>query len=235
MPEVDFNPKELKKLKRIGVKYNDSEGKSRIIDANIIFVSDNNITLTSEEKGLNLTPPQIVNLKFVLDNALCDGYTILNNIKVANGLTYLIIDHPKKLTKINRRKCYRIKLERTCVLNCTYEDGRSDSFIARLVDISLGGVFFHKLESMSNDDYVKIDPSKYVAFNIVLFLDVDVVLKLSARFIRQEEGRVSYRCAFEFLEMKKKNEEKLNQFLTQEQIKQRKKQKALTEWKRVLK
>ena len=229
MPEVDFNPKELKALKRIGVKYNDSEGKSRIIDANIIFISDNNITLTSEEKGLNLAPPQMVNLKFVLDNALCDGDTILDSIKEANGLTYLIIEHPKKLTKINRRKYFRIKLKRTCVLNCTYEDGRSDSFISRLVDISLGGVFFHKLESMSKDDYVKIDPSKYVAFNIVLFLDVDVVLKLSARFIRQEKGRVSYRYAFEFVEVKKKNAEKLNQFLTQEQIKQRKKQKALTE------
>ncbi|MBQ3311994.1 PilZ domain-containing protein [bacterium] len=222
MVEEAFNPKDLKNLKRIGVKYDNSEGKSRIIDANILFISDNNITLSTEEKDLKLAPPQIVNLKYVFDNALCDADTILDNIKEANGLTYLIIDHPKKVTKINRRKYYRLKLKRTCVLTCTYEDGRSDSFLSRLVDISLGGVFFHKLESMSKDDYVKIDPEKYVAFNIVLFLDVDVVLKIPVRFVRQEKGRVSYRCAFEFLEMKKKSAEKLGQFLTKEQIKQRK-------------
>ena len=220
--EEEFNPKDLKGLKRIGVKYNDSEGKSRIIDANVLFLSDNNITLSSSYKDLNLAPPQFVSLKYVYNNALCDADTILDNIKEANGLTYLIIDYPQKVTRTNRRKYYRIKLKRTCVLTCTYDDGKSDSFMSKLVDISLGGVFFHKLETMYDDKYVKMDPEKYVAFNIVLFLDVDVVLKIPARFIRLEKGRVSYRYAFEFLEIEKKISEKLGQFLTKEQIRQRK-------------
>ena len=224
-----FNPKDLKVAERIGVKYNDSAGNSRIIDANIIFFSDNNITLSTSDRELKIEPPQIVSLKYVYENALCDADTILSSVKKANGLTYLIVDYPKKVIRVNRRRYYRIKLKRTCVLTCTYDDGKSDSFISQLVDISLGGLFFHRLETMYNDEYVKIDPSKYVAFNVVLFLDIDVVIKLAVRYIRQEKGRVSYRYAFEFLEMKKNVSEKLNKYITREQIQQRKKLKSLTD------
>ena len=223
MAIVDFNKNDLKVLKRIGIKYEDSDGTSHIADANIIFISDNNLTVSfSDRAGFDLSSMQPVVLKYVFNNMLCDAETTLSDVKKANGLTYLIINYPKTVTQINRRKYFRIKLERTCVLNCTYEDGRSDSYISRLVDISLGGVFFHKLESMYSDNYVKIDPSVYKSYNIVVFLDVDIVLKIPARYIRQEKGRVSYRYAFEFLEIKKASAEKLSQYLTKEQIRQHK-------------
>lgn len=223
MAEVDFNPAELKALKRIGVKYEDSDGKSRTIDANITFLSDNNLTLSfSGNKDFNPDCPHSVSLTYAINNALCIADTTLNSIRRANGLTFLIIQYPQKVMQINRRRYYRIRLKRTCVLVCTDEYGNSESFVTRLVDISLGGLLFHKLESMYSDDYVKIEPSKYKYFHMVLFLDIDVVVKLSARYVRQEKGRVSYRYAFEFLEMKKSTAEKLSKYLTKEQIRQHK-------------
>lgn len=82
MSLVDFNPNELKNLKRIGIKYDDSEGKSHIVDANIIFLSDNNLTVSiSGSAELDLRCQQGIVLKYVLNNMLCDAETTLIDAK----------------------------------------------------------------------------------------------------------------------------------------------------------
>ena len=225
--EEEFNPKEIKNLKRVAVKYIDSENNQRIFDADVVFVSEKNITLSSVEKGLKLDAPQMVTLKYFQENAMCDADTILDCVKIANGQIYLIVDNPKKVKRINRRKYYRIALKRVCVLVATDKKGNTNSYMSRLVDISLGGLLIHKLESMVSDNYVKIEPADYKSFNIVLFLDIDIVLKLSARFVRYEKGRVSHRYGFEFTNMKKEDIAAIGQYITKEQVKRRQKQRLL--------
>ena len=223
MALVDFSPLQLKSLERIGVRYTTRDGSSKIIDTSIVFLSDNNLTVSfSGNKDFKPDCPQDISLKYVLNNEFCSADTILSDIKSAHGLTYFIIQYPEKVSQVNRRKYYRISMRRACVLIVTDEDGNSKSYMSRLVDISIGGLLIHKLESMFSDEYVKIEPSKYKYFNVVLFLDIDVVLKLSARYIREEKGRVSYRYAFEFTDIKQTDIDMISKYVTKEQIRQRK-------------
>lgn len=128
---------------------------------------------------------------------------------------------------MNRRKYIRVGLKRHCVLICTDEYGNSKSYMSRSIDMSLGGVLIHKLESMFSNDYVRINPADFRYFNIVLFLDIDVVLKLSANYVRQEKGRVSYRYGFEFVGVNNEDLGTVSKYITQEQLRQRKQQKVV--------
>ena len=71
---------------------------------------------------------------------------------------------------------------------------------------------------MFDNTYVSIDPAAFSYFNIVLFLDLDIVLKLSARFIRHEKQSDSDRYAFEFTRMKQCDIDTISNYVTKEQV-----------------
>ena len=139
---------------------------------------------------------------------------------------------PKKIEHRQNRKYFRITLKRTCVLVATDEEGNSTAFMSKLVNISAGGILMHKLETMFESKYVAINPDDYAFFTVVLFLDVDLVLKLSANYVRQEqadEATPSY--AFEFIEMKNRDINAISKYLTKKQLEQIKQRKKLNLYK----
>ena len=73
---------------------------------------------------------------------------------------------------------------------------------------------------MFNSDIISINPELYKHYNIVLFLDIDTVLKLSARYVRQEKHDGIYRYAFEFTKMNPKDVDTISQYVTKEQVEQ---------------
>ena len=90
--------------------------------------------------------------------------------------------------------------------------------MSRLIDISAGGVLIHQLETMFSDTYVSINPDDYVRFNLVLILGTNIVLKMNARYVREEKTNKSHKYAFEFIEPDEKNTNIISKFVTQEQV-----------------
>ena len=134
---------------------------------------------------------------------------------------------PSRMNRRQNRKYYRVNLKRTCVLFVTDKEGNSTAFMSKMVDVSAGGVLIHKLESMFSNEIIIINPSDYEYFNIVLFLDLDIVLKLQARPVRTENMETSPRYAFEFIKMKQSDIDIISKYVTKEQVEQLKMQNKL--------
>ena len=221
MSDIDYSTKELSKLKYVKITYTDNENTPIEIQTDVKILGEKMITLFFREKEpFDIQYPQQIIIKFVTENGLFIAISVLQEVRRNDGFVYLIIPAPAKMIQRQKRKYFRVNMKRSCVLIANKENGQGIAFLSRLVDISAGGVLIHKLESMFNDDYIAIDPDDYKSYNIVLFLDIDVVLKLSARFVRYEEAEESYRYAFEFTNMKQNDIDTISKYVTKEQLEQ---------------
>jgi len=229
MTEMNYNTADLSKLKYIKVVYTGLDSGWHEVKTEVKFMGTELISLYfRDNRGFNINYPQKVTIKFVCEDGLYTAQSTLQKIEKVDELVYFTILPPARMDKRQNRKYFRINLKRTCVLIATKKDGNSAAYMSRLVDVSAGGVLIHQLESMFNDKYVSIDPINYDYFNIVLFLDLNIVLKLSARFIRHEKADESDRYAFEFVRMKPGDIDTISKFVTREQVEQLKLQNKTT-------
>ncbi len=231
--EISFGKADLSRIRNIQVSYTDLDGQLQIVDAEVNFISDILISLYLRYKGdFHINYPQTISIKFITDRGLFIAHATLQEIKKQDDTVYLTILAPKRIEHRQNRKYFRISLKRTCVLVCTDEEGNSTAFMSKLVNVSAGGILMHKLETMFDSKYVAIEPFDYDYFTIVLFLDVDLVLKLSANYVRQEqidEPTPSY--AFEFIDMKPRDINAISKYLTKKQLEQIKQEKKLNLYK----
>lgn len=220
MTEIAYSNASLSNLKYVKIDYV-ADDKLHEIKTEVKFIRDNLIQVYfRSRKDFDLKYPQLVSAKFVAEDCLYTAEVTLNDVQRADNFIYLDLIPPKVMDRRQNRKYYRICLKRTCVLIATDRTGRSTAFMSRLVDVSAGGLLIHQLESMFDSTYINIDPSEYVQYNIVLFLDLDIVLKLSARYVRQEKAEVSNRYAFEFINIKQSDVDTISQYVTKEQVEQ---------------
>ena len=223
MNEIGYSTAELSKLKYVKVKYTGLDDKQHEIKTEVKMLGEALISVYFRDIGdFDIKYPQQVTVKFVTDAGMFIAKSILQSIKKSDNYVYFSIMPPARMIKHQDRKYYRICLKRHCVLICTDEEANSIAFMSKLVDVSAGGVLIHQLESMFNDDIVNINPENFKYFNIVLFLDIDTVLKLSARYVRQEKREDSYRYAFEFIRMKQKDTDTISKYVAKEQLGQMK-------------
>lgn len=220
MTQIAYNNTILSNLKYVKIDYVEDD-ELHEITTEVKSVRNNLIQVyLRSRKDFDIKYPQIVSAKFVAEDCLYAAEITLNNVQRVDNVIYFDLIPPKVMERIQNRKYYRISLKRTCVLIATDKTGRSTVFMSRLVDVSAGGLLIHQLESMFDRSYVNIDPSEYVQYNIVLFLDLDIVLKLSARYIRQEKAEVSNKYAFEFINIKQSDVDTISQYVTKEQVEQ---------------
>ena len=226
MSETTYNIKDLSNLKYISVVYTDLNGNLHEAKTEIKHIDTEIIELYfKDRKDCNIDIQQMVTIKFICEDGLYKAKSTLKKFEKIDNNIYLSILPPNALNKQQNRKYYRINLKRTCVLICTDAEGHSDAFMSKMVDVSAGGVLIYQLESMFDNEFVSIYPAAYEYFNIVLFLDLDTVLKLSARFVRQVKAEKIDRYAFEFIKMKQADIDKISKFVTKEQVEQLKAQK----------
>ncbi len=227
--EKNFINVDLSRVRDVRVTYTDLEDNSQEINMEVNFIGDTLISLYFRSKeDFNINYPQKITVKFISERGLFIAKAVLQEVKKQDNFVYFTILAPKKIEHRQNRKYFRINLRRTCVLVATDEEGNSTAFMSRLVNISAGGVLMYKLETMFDSKYVAINPEEYDYFTVILFLDIDIVMKLSARYVRQEqqpESPPSY--AFEFIEMKNRDINTISKYLTKKQIEQIKKEKKL--------
>lgn len=220
MTEVNYREAELYNLKYIKLVYTDLENNTKDVRTELDFLGDQILSVFFKtEEDFNIKYPQEVTLKFITDEAIYIAKTTLYEIKRSKeNRIYLTLASPTVLDQQQNRRYFRIKLDRVCVLVATDKEGNSETYMSRLIDVSAGGVLLHQVETMFTDDFISIDIDKYEKFNIVLILGVSTVLKMNARYVRQEKSDKSYRYAFEFINNSEKNINIISKFITQEQV-----------------
>ena len=170
-------------------------------------------------KAFEAECPQQIMLKFVIDDLLYIAEATLEDVEIKRPRVYFRIKAPEILKFEQHRKYYRISLRRLCLLVATNNEGCSSAFLARSINLSAGGVLINRLETLAEDDkYITINPEEYSRFNLVIVLEMDKVLKLSARYVRQEEGKKSWRYGFEFTEISKEKTDFINKYVIGKQI-----------------
>lgn len=220
MGQIRYREAELYNLKYIKLTYTDLDNNINEIRTEYDFLGDQILSVFFKtEEDFNIKYPQEVALKFITDEAVYITKTTLYEIKRAKDkLVYLTLATPTLMDYQQNRKFFRIKIDRVCVLVATDKEGNSTTFMSRIIDLSAGGVLLHQIETMFTDDFITIDTSKYVKYNIVLILGINTVLKLNARYVRQDKSDVSQRYAFEFIDNDEKNINTISKFVTQEQV-----------------
>lgn len=225
MVEVGYNVAELARLRYVKLTYSGVDGNPHEIKTELKTLSDAAISLYVRCRTYpEIQCPQQIIIKFITDNGLFEAISVLQRIEKVDNIVYFLIQPPTKMIKCQNRKYYRVNMKRTCVLVATDENAHSTAYMSRLVDVSAGGILIYKLESMFDNEFIAIEPENYKQFNIVLFLDIDVVLKLSARYVRQEKHDKFYRYAFEFTNMKQSDIDIISKYVTKEQVEQLKMQ-----------
>ncbi len=231
--EQRFSNADLSKIKDVKVIYTDLDDKTHEVSTEVNFISDILISLYFRcNKEFDINYPQTITVKFITERGLFIAKATLQEVKRLEDFIYLTILSPKKIDHRQNRKYFRINLKRTCVLVGTDEGGDSTAYMSKLVNVSAGGILMHKMETMFESKYVAIEPNDYDFFTIILFLDIDLVLKLAARYVRQEqidEPTPSY--AFEFIEMKPRDINAISKYLTKKQLEQIKQEKKLNLYK----
>ena len=172
------------------------------------------------KENINITCPIGVALKFVTRDAIYFAKAILNDIKKVSDKSILVLNAPRKIVRQQNRKFYRIDIERPCVL--TVNNGGKDNhqtYITQTVNISKGGALLSNVESILNDEPVSLQLSKDECCHMVLFLEQNLKIKLSAKFIRSESVNGSNRFAFQFIEILKNYNMPFDKYLTNEEIK----------------
>ena len=127
MQETFFNASELPNIKTVEVIYKGLDNNSHEVHAEVKFTSSHNFTVFFAYEGeFTIDCPQEVIVKFVIDNALYYSKTTLSAIKRVGKDLFFTLLVPKTMSLLQKRKYYRIKLQRSCVIiardrndNCT--------------------------------------------------------------------------------------------------------------------
>ena len=151
--------------------------------------------------------PQRVLLKFVIGELLYVATAELRDVKIKTTKVYFNFTAPVVLKLQQHRRFYRIDLKRLCLLVATNKQGSAEAFVARSINLSAGGVLINRLESATDGRLTMLNGEDYDKFQIIIVLEMDKVLKLQARYVREEQGRKYWRYAFEFINIP---EEKVN-------------------------
>lgn len=172
-----------------------------------------------EYKEFEIDCPQNVILKFVIGELLYVAEAELSEVAIKRPRVYFKIKAPEILKFEQHRRYYRIDLKRLCILIATNKKGSSSVFIARSINLSAGGILINRLEGLSGDgEYVSINPEEYVKYNLIIVLEMDKVLKIPAKYIRQEEGNISWKYGFEFSDITKDKTDIINKYVIGKQI-----------------
>ena len=171
-----------------------------------------------ENKKFKVDCPQSVMLKFVIGDLLYVATAELANVQIKTTKVNFNIQAPAELKLQQRRRFYRIDLRRLCLLVATNKEGSSDIFIARSINLSAGGILINRLETMADGKFVTINPEKYEKYGMVIVLESNKVLKLSARYVREEEGKISQRYAFEFVDIEEEKTNYISKYIIGKQI-----------------
>lgn len=221
--EMYFSLAELHKLKYVKVIYTDFEDKRHEVSTEVKFIGELLISLyfQTEEDGFDIECPQDVTLKFVTSDALYIAKSSLKEVIQTGNIVYFSINPPEKMTRRQSRKYARAELDRTCVLSIADDVGHRTTYLAKSLNMSACGILLYNLESFDSDDIMqeKLEMSKYDCYHVVVFLEQNIVLKLFARFVRDEYVDGTYRYAFQFLNMKQKNIDLICKCITNEQLK----------------
>lgn len=172
-----------------------------------------------ESKEFEIECPQQILVKFIIEDLLYVAEATLQEVNVRRPRVYFKIKAPEILNFQQHRRFYRIDLKRLCLLIVTNKEGNSTAFIAKSINLSAGGVLINRLETLTEDNkYVRINHEEYENFNLVIVLEPDKVLKLSARYVREEEGKKSWKYGFEFTDMPQEKTDYINKYVIGKQI-----------------
>ena len=175
-------------------------------------------TKEKENNEFDVECPQEVILKFVLGELLYVSKATLKTVDIKATKVYFKTAAPQVLEFQQHRRFYRIELKRLCLLIANKKDIGSEAFVARSINLSAGGVLINRLEGMESNKYVSINPEEYESFNLIIVLELDKILKLSAKYIRQEQGRKSYRYAFEFINIEEAKTNYISKYVIGKQL-----------------
>ncbi len=162
--------------------------------------------------------PQTILLKFVIGELLYVTTAELKSIKMKYSKIYFNISAPDILKLQQHRRFYRISLKRLCLLVGTDKEGSADTYVSRSINLSAGGVLINRLESITESKYITLNPEKYEKFNLVIVLEMNKILKLPARYVRQEEGKSCWRYAFEFVDIPEEKTNYISKYVIRKQI-----------------
>lgn len=217
---VSFNLSKLSTVQYIKVIFIDNNQELREIRTEAHSFNNDIIQLyISGKENINLNYPTGVVLKLVTIDAIYFAKVILKDIKKANGKNIFFLNAPQKAIRQQNRKYYRINVERPCVLLINNDNIKNETFIAQSVNISKGGILIYNIESILNDEQIKLQMSQDDCCNIVMFLEYDLKVKAYAKFVRSECVDNIHRCAFQFLNIPQKYIIPFDKYLTNEEYK----------------
>lgn len=219
--EMSYSTAELSNLKYVKVLYTGLDNKLYSVNTEVKFIGDVLISLYfNHDASFSIECPQEVMLKFVTMDAMYIASARLQEIKKNDKKVYFSIIPPTKMVRQQKRKYSRVDILRNCVLVVNDEKGKCDTYMSKTVNLSASGILIHELETMFSDKFVEINASKYGCYHLLLFLEKDIALKLFARFVRHECVNGSHQYAFHFLNVKPKNIDLINKYVTAEQLNQ---------------
>ena len=173
------------------------------------------------KSDFDINYPQEVTIKFVTYDAMYYAQATLQEIKKSDNRIYFSVIPPTKMIRQQKRKYARVELERSCVLAITDEYGRCTTYLTKSINLSACGILLHNLETLDSNDILKdkVEMSKHAWYNIVIFMEPDVVIKLFAMYVRHECINNSHRYAFRFFNTKQKDIDLIGKCITNEQLK----------------
>ena len=213
--ELDEYNKKLAELKQMQILSQEAEqtgGEKKLSEEEIKKCKE------KEMEKYKADCPQTVLLKFVVGELLYVTNAELKSIKMKYSKIYFNISAPDTLKLQQLRRFYRINLKRLCILIGSDKEGSTDTYVSRSINLSAGGVLINRLESVTESKYITLNPEKYEKFNLVIVLEMDKILKLPARYVRQEEGKSSQRYAFEFVDISEEKTNYISKYVIRKQI-----------------
>ena len=219
--EMYYETKPLSTIKYVKVVYMGLDDKYHEIKTDVKFIGESLISLYFKYSyDFNINYPQDVKLKMVTADAMYIARAVLQEIKKSDKTVYFSVIPPVKMVRRQERKYSRANINRSCVLNVCDEKGIGEVYLAKTVNISGSGILINNPESMQNEDIIELNLSTEKYYNIILFLDADVILKLPARFVRTTENDGLTGYAFQFLDLEQKIIDIICKYVTNEQIRQ---------------
>jgi len=219
--EMLYSTSELSKLKYVKVIYIGLDGKLHEIRTEFKFIGDVLISLYFVyDDEFNINYPQDVVVKFVTSDAMYLAMATLKEIKKVDNIVYLTLLPPTKMIRRQYRKYCRVSLNRPCILVSIDEEGKSTVYLSKSVNISASGILVHNLEEMDSDDIVTPEFLKTGKYHVITFLEDNTVLKLSAKYARNEKVNGVKRYAFHYTNATQEKIDAICKYVTVEQIKQ---------------
>ena len=217
---VPFSTSKFSSLQYVKIVYVDQNKELYEIKTEVQTINNDTIRLFADKNdGIDITCPCGVALKFVTNDAIYFAKTVLNDIKNINNRIVLFLDAPRKTIRQQKRKFFRINMERPCAIFVN-NNNNAQAYTAQSVNISIGGILLYNVESMLNEEeQTRFTPSKDDSCYIAIFLEQDLKITVCAKFVRSEYVDGSYRYAFQFINMPLKYINPFNKYMTSAELK----------------